>query len=290
MKPMRLCRENPDIYKLEYPVWVFPKLDGIRCCIVDGKAKSSTLKDIPNKFIQEHLGKPMFNGLDGELILGPSMAKNVYRTTNSFVMSHDKVDDFDYFVFDRWDKEARFSERYLSLDTLRLPFYINVLHGVLLDTPEEVLAYEEARLAEGYEGIIIRMPYGKYKFGRTTMSDPNTYKLKRFEDSEAVIVGFEEEMRNGNEAQINELGRTKRQTLKANMYGKGTLGALIVQDINTKVEFAIGSGFDEQDRKSLWIEKDNLIGRIVKYKFFPIGIKDKPRHPIFLGFRDKMDM
>ena len=105
-----------------------------------------------------------------------------------------------------------------------------------------------------------------------------------------MLIGFEEEMHNGNEALVNELGRTKRQTLKANMSGKGTLGALIVRDITTEVEFSIGSGFDANDRSSLWSQKDGLIGRIVKYKFFPIGIKDKPRHPIFLGFRDKMDM
>ena len=29
---------------------------------------------------------------------------------------------------------------------------------------------------------------------------------------------------------------------------------------------------------------------IVKYKHFPVGEKDKPRFPVFIGFRAKEDM
>jgi len=35
---------------------------------------------------------------------------------------------------------------------------------------------------------------------------------------------------------------------------------------------------------------DNLMGKVVKYKSQPTGVKDKPRFPVFLGFRDKVDM
>jgi len=290
MNPTLLCRENPDIYKLPYPVYASYKLDGIRCCIVSGKAKSRTLKDIPNKHIQSILSKGELEGLDGELIVGLPTSPSVYRDTNSFVMAHDKVGDFTYYVFDTWHTSEEYYKRYRGLVYYPESLRITILASTQVNSPDELLAFEESALNKGYEGVIIRCPYGSYKFGRTTMNEQNTYKLKRFEDSEAVIVGYEEEMHNGNEALVNELGRTKRQTLKAGMSGKGTLGALIVKDINSEVEFAIGSGFDAQDRDSLWKKRNNLIGGIVKYKFFPIGVKDKPRHPIFLGFRDKIDM
>ena len=74
------------------------------------------------------------------------------------------------------------------------------------------------------------------------------------------------------------------------MIPQNTLGALIVKDIKTQVEFSIGTGFDESLRKELWDNKEDIIGKVVKYKFFAYGAVDKPRHPVFLGFRDKKDM
>jgi DNA ligase-1 len=36
-------------------------------------------------------------------------------------------------------------------------------------------------------------------------------------------------------------------------------------------------------------ERNGAIGKLVKYKYFAIGVKDAPRHPVFLGFRSKLD-
>jgi DNA ligase-1 len=55
-------------------------------------------------------------------------------------------------------------------------------------------------------------------------------------------------------------------------------------------EFNVGGGFDAKERIDLWLVRETLIGRIVKVKHFPIGAADKPRHPIFLGWRDARDM
>ena len=63
-----------------------------------------------------------------------------------------------------------------------------------------------------------------------------------------------------------------------------------MRDVESGVEFRIGTGFDQADRDSLWRAEGGVLGRIVKYKFFPVGVKEKPRHPVFLGFRDKRDM
>jgi DNA ligase-1 len=56
------------------------------------------------------------------------------------------------------------------------------------------------------------------------------------------------------------------------------------------VEFDIGTGFTADQRQLLWSVGDNLIGRVVKYKSQPTGVKEKPRFPVFLGFRDAVDM
>jgi len=283
MKPMLLCRENPDLSTLPYPVYVTPKLDGIRALVNDGVVLSRTLKPIPNLHVQSLFGKSEYEGFDGELIFGSPTSPTVYRDTNSFVMSIDKVSDqINYHVFDMWNRTLNYQDN-------GVPYAIGrgivPLPQMMVGGPEEMVEHEEAFLSAGYEGLIIRCFHGMYKFGRTTMKEQNTYKLKRFEDSEAEILGTVEEMENTNVKLTNELGRGQRSVHREGMVGKGTMGALHVRDTQTGVDFHIGSGFTAHDRTQAW-----PAGTIVKYKFFPVGIKDKPRHPIFLGIRDKMDM
>ena len=290
MKPMTICRENPDLYKLTYPLYATPKLDGIRCVIVNGKPMTRTLKNVPNKFINDVLSHKHLEGLDGELIVGPANGPKVYRDTSSFVMSDDKVGDFHYYIFDKWNSPERYKDRVYELEDYLINQYMSILPIQEIKSVAELADYESRVLESGFEGLILRSYTGEYKFGRTTMREQNTYKLKRFVDGEAIIYGYEEEMHNGNEATTNELGRTQRSTHQANLRGKGTLGSLLVSDKESGVRFSIGSGFDAELRRILWEDRDKNLNAIVKYKHFPIGAKDKPRHPIFLGFRDERDM
>jgi DNA ligase-1 len=292
MKPMLLPRELPDLETLQYPIYVTPKLDGIRCLFKDGVALSRTLKPIPNKLIQKwaKFWGPELEGMDGELIVGSATSPTVYRDTNSFVMSHDKEGDFSFYHFDWWnDTVNTYNTRYFDPNIGDVPPNYRKVISVVANDKDNLLRLEEQVLEKGYEGIVIRSFHGKYKYGRCTIKEANAFKLKRFEDDEAVIIGFEEEMHNGNDAETNELGRTKRSTAKAGLLGKGTLGAFICKTRNG-IEFKIGSGFDAKDRDNFWKTKSDLLGYIIKYKHFPIGVKDKPRHPIFLGFRNAMDM
>ena len=115
------------------------------------------------------------------------------------------------------------------------------------------------------------------------MNEGYLLKLKRFEDAEAVVIGFEERMHNGNEATVSELGRTKRSSHKANKSGRGDLGALVCRTPEG-IEFNIGTGFTDSDRQRIWDSRDQFLGRNAKYKFFPVGVKEAPRHPVFLGW------
>jgi len=284
---------NADFSKIQYPVYASPKLDGIRCSIVDGKALSRTLKPIPNKHIYEQLSDSRLNGLDGELIVGSPTSPTCYNESVSNVMAFDKVPDFTYFVFDCHDiPQATYRHR---LDMLNSMFdrphpTISVLGQALIQCEADMLEYEAEKVAEGYEGIILRHPEAPYKFGRSTVKEGYLLKVKRFEDSEAEIIGFEEEQFNGNSAEVNELGRTKRSTAKAGLSGKGTLGAFLVRDLGTGVEFSIGTGLTALQRGLFWQRHDEYLGQLVKYKFFPVGVKDKPRHPVFIGMRDRRDL
>jgi len=135
---------------------------------------------------------------------------------------------------------------------------------------------------------MVRNLKAPYKCGRSV----ELLKLKRFEDSEAEVIGATELLHNGNEATVSELGHTKRSSAKAGKFASGMLGALIVRDLYTQVEFEIGTGLSGKQRREFWQLHlaGKLCGRVVKYKHQEIGAKSKPRFPVFLGWRSREDM
>ena len=280
-----------DTTKLVFPVYASPKLDGIRVIIKDGKVLSRNGKPIPNLFIQSLL--KTYHGLDGELIVGHPTHPNVFQLTTSGVMSIEGTPNVRLYVFDCWYAEGGIDIRYNEVlkITQNSPISdIEVVPQIIVNSLEELYKFEEECLAKGYEGVMLRYPNAKYKNGRSTIKEGALLKLKRFSDSEAYVLGMEPLLRNHNEAVKNALGHTERSSHKDNMVADSLLGALHVKDIHTGVEFSIGSGFTEEQRIDIWNKQISVIGSIVKYKYFEVGVKDKPRFPIFLGFRDKRDI
>ena len=276
-----------DTSSLSYPVLASVKLDGIRCLVVDGVAYSRNMKPIKNEHVQACIGKPEYNGLDGELIVGDIYAKDCYRQTNSGVMSKDGTPDFTYYVFDRWDMgDFKFETRYMHIPNL--PF-VEIVPQFEMSSEYELLKYERELLEKGAEGVMVRSLDGIYKNGRSTAKDGILGKLKRFSDAEYRVVGFVERMHNANEATINALGHTERSSHKENLIGRDDLGALVLETSDGQ-RFNCGTGFDDTLRAEIWRNRDTYVGRMAKIKSFLIGVKDLPRFPVFLGFRAAEDM
>lgn len=283
-KPM--LAKDADLDLLRFPLMASAKLDGVRAIVIDGVVMSRSLKPIPNKYVQARFGH--LEHFDGELIVGDPTDKAVYRNTVSHVMSHDKAD---YLVtFFAFDHIAEPSAPYLTrLGRLQPERAGVVIHRQdYAETLCELYGIEDAALAAGYEGLILRDPAAPYKFGRSTAKQGHLLKLKRFVDAEATVIGFEERMHNGNEATTDELGHTKRSSHAVNKTGLGDLGALIAR--YNGVEFNIGTGFDAEARAEIWSNRPKYLGQLAKFKFFPVGVKDKPRHPVFLGWRSPIDL
>jgi len=274
---------------LEYPCYVSPKLDGVRALVQNGVVYSRSLKPIPNRYVQEAYGH--LEGLDGELIYGSPTDPTVYRQTVSAVMRKGSMTPVDFYVFDKLGNGA-FDDRYTELCNPLSPLLVKhkVVDQTLCNCEIAVKALLSGYLGEGYEGIVIRKPHGKYKEGRSTLSEKYLLKMKPYEDSEAIVIGYVALMHNANEAFKNELGQTAHSYCKEGLIETEKLGALQVKDLLTGVEFNVGTGFTDEERVALWSDRKNLKGRYIKYKRFTIGEQDKPRHPVFLGFRDKIDM
>ena len=290
LKP--LLAGNFDASKAKFPYIASPKIDGIRFLMIDGVAVSRTFKPIRNKHIQELLSQYLPDGVDGELTSG-----DTFQSSTSAVMTIEGEPQFKVWIFDYVnpdDEILPFRDRFTFVNhelinyNYNTPFQIKFLGGDILYNMDDLMRYETICLESGYEGIMLRDPMGTYKFGRSTVNDNILLKVKRFEDDEAELIAIEEKMSNQNTAEKDAFGRTKRSASIVGMVGADTAGTLIVRN-KDGLEFGVGSGLNDEMREELWNNQEKYIGKLVKYKYFPQGIKELPRHPVFLGFRDKED-
>lgn len=270
--------------KIKYPVICSPKLDGIRCMIFGGVAYSRNLKPIPNLHVQKFVAEnaTYLEAHDGELLVGDIADPDVFRKTTSGIMTVSGEPDFVFKAFDVIS-DLPYRERVLNVN----PDYALEYETAYYE--HELLALEESYLSRGFEGLMLRSLDGPYKYGRSSVNEGYVLKLKRFKDDEAVIIGFKEEMKNNNEATVDNLGRTERSSHKANKSPKGTLGTVLVRN-NEGLEFEVGSGFKANERKEIWENQDQYLGKKITYRYFQIGMKDLPRFPTFKGFRSENDL
>lgn len=304
-RPLLSGKAPDDLNLLRFPLIASPKIDGIRALITQDGPVTRKLEPIPNRHINEMLRKlPV--GFDGEITSGVMTDEKVWNRTQSAVMSFEGEPEFQFHVFDDFsDPDLPFEKRLNRIyERIRhCPhLYCTALAQDVINTVPDLLAYEQRQVDNGFEGVMVRDPQGPYKFGRSTTSQGILLKMKRWHDAEALIVDVKERMHNGNEIEIDALGYAKRATKKEGKTGRGDLGAFICRaflndsgtgykrppcTFTTTVEFDLGSGFTDADRMNLWNEPP--IGALAKFKYQGLTPDNKPRFPIFLGFRDRRD-
>lgn len=296
-KPM-LAVDVKDVANIVFPIYAQPKIDGIRCLKVNGQVVSRNFKPIPNVYIRSVLERILPEGIDGEIV-GADMSN--FQATVSAVMDRKGEPEFYYNAFDYVSDDINkpYAQRAQELTDWYVitaqwmherKHFVRLVQEMLIQNVDELRAFENKCLADGYEGLILRKIDGRYKCGRSTVKEQLLLKLKRFVDSEAKIIGFECLMHNENAKEKDAFGDSKRSSKKDGLVAVETLGTIVVEDRVSKVQFKIGTGFDANLRKQIWDDRDNYMGKLVKYKYFEIGEKDKPRFPVFLGFRHENDM
>lgn len=315
-KPMLAADIDGDILSIKYPVFVSPKIDGIRCMVVNGEAKTRSMKPQPNKILNDYFSAPIYEGFDGELVV-PGLPFN--EVTSRVMGRSNDPDGVEWHVFDDFtnlalpftSRIASAMKRIEAMTKTGKYSRIKLVNHHAVDNAEALASYEAKCLAEGYEGVMIRDMMGMYKQGRSTVREGGLLKLKRFTDAEAIIVGFEERMHNENEAYKDEVGRTKRSSAKGGKVGMNVLGAFVLRAIGEDrscphceghgcaecadsglLTFRCGSGLNDAQRETWWLagNRKHLLGKLAKYKFQEHGTVDAPRSPIFLGIRDERDL
>lgn len=293
-----LAGKCTDITKLTFPVLATPKLDGIRCLMINGKAVSRKFKSIPNDYIRQTLEMTCNSmQLDGEIMI----EGRAFDDLSGDVRRKAGRPNFYYAVFDKINGSPNglkepYAMRMVSLELAVLPSCCRKIMPVSIANVGALHIYELDCLAKGYEGVMVRSPKSPYKCGRSTENEGYLLKIKRFEDDEAVIVGYEEEMQNNNVATRDAFGRTERSSHQENLVGKGTLGKLTGRNKKWPKDFGIGTGYTAKLRDEIWAIRDELVLKhaLVKFKHQPPPVgappDDRPRFPVFLGFRDDWDL
>lgn len=245
-----------DMFKIKFPCFVQPKLDGIRCIILNGTAYTRQMKPIPNLHIQKILSSKE-NGLDGEIMLKNRAA--TFQDIQSAVMTEAGEPEFVYHIFDLISDEMYYQrlQKLIHMDN-SVPTYF-------CKNFESLIKNEEWFIKSGYEGAMIRSPHGLYKHGRSTENEGYLLKLKRFLDAEATIIGVEELIhKNGTKSNL--------------------LGSLVTKD------FKVGTGFTMEQRADLWTRKNEIIDMTFTYKYQELSKYGIPRFPVFLHFRNLQDL
>jgi DNA ligase 1 len=293
-KPMKAPSESitdAELENLTYPIVGSPKLDGFRCTKQNGIVLTSSLKPFPNPFIQKALSD-LPDYFDGELIVGPPNDPNVFNNTSGPLRRHEGEPDFRFYVFDNFTfPTMSYEERFIIP---RLPKHSRILRLVQeeLRSPQDVIDFDNECVEAGYEGTMIRSLSAPYKHGRATAREAYIFKRKGFEDFEARVIGFEEQMENTNEKFTNEMGHSKRSSCKIGLVGKNTLGAFIMKSKKWKDPFRVGGGqgMTAELRKHIWEHQDEYLNSVWTLKYQKYGSIDAPRIPILRRHRPDWDI
>ena len=277
IKAMLAHKYNED--KADYPAYIQPKLDGVRCLFTKDGAFSRAGNQFMNVEHIEYDLKPVFNRypnliLDGELYnhgLKDDFNKIISLVKKKKPTKDDRIEaaqQVQYHMYDvasfpnatytwRWG----FINRLTDSSMVRTSNYLVITESkVALDFDEAALLHQK-NLKLGYEGSIYRTLDGYYKGTRSW----DLMKFKDFHDAEATIINY-------------EVGKGKRE---------GTLGKFIMEDEDGNV-FGCppGKGYNYKGMTDLLENIHDYIGQVATFTYFQRTPAGSYRHPLFKCLRN----
>lgn len=271
IKAMLAHKYNED--KADYPAFIQPKLDGVRCLFTAKGAFSRANNQFMNVEHIEQALKPFFAKnptavLDGELYnhgLKDDFEKIISLVKKKKPTDQDKAEAAElvqYHVYDVASMTiAPYSLRFNFIQDLTYTYPIcKVDTQVALDF-DEALKMHKKNLKLGYEGSIYRTFEGRYKGTRSW----DLMKFKDFHDDEATIVGY-------------EIGQGKRE---------GTLGKFIMMD-DDGIQFGCppGKGYNYKDLANILNNITDYIGERATFTYFERTKAGSYRHPHYKCLRN----
>jgi len=293
-KPMLAPNEKVELKDLKFPLLASYKLDGIRCIFKDGQMYSRALKQFPNIKLRERFSElAEIAHKEGVILDGELLSKSLtFNELSGITRQLDKElpDDLFFYCFDAIPCEQydlSFKTRIDILETLPFVFYyMKLVKQWSILRPEEIEPLYENSLAWGCDGLILRDPNGRYKFGRGTIKEGLIYKMKPFMTFDAKIIGIIQatEVREGAEKKINELGRSVTSKKKDDRILIEKAAAFVVMYEGKELKVTIA--MTDEEKEEVWKNQKKYLGRMIEYKGMLVGAKDLPRHPVYVRMRD----
>ena len=290
-KPMLAYPVSDKPINYDEPVFMQPKLDGVRCVIQYENRPLKNVDDLSGQLTENVVVAYSRTGKEWKNInhilfnLKPWFALNPNVILDGELYNHDLKDDFEKIIslvrkqkpddidalesadmvqfhcYDIIDETKTFEERNTFIEQA-VPRNHCVKHVPtnLVFREDDAKVYHRRNLDNGYEGSILRTN-DTYACKRSH----NLRKFKDFSDAEATIVGYLD-------------GKGKRT---------GTLGKFIMQD-DEGIEFGCppGKGYTYKDLKTMLDNIGDYIGQRATFTFFERTKAGSYRHPLFKCIRD----
>ena len=261
------------------PVFMQPKLDGVRCLIQYNKlncgehevvAYSRTGKQWKNIAHICVALKPFFKQnpnviLDGELYnhaLRDDFEKIISCVRKQKPTAIDRAESrrlVQFHCYDIVDESITFDKRYkFVFDNLRDSYGVRTVETTQCFTEGDAKVFHEDNLDRGYEGSILRTN-DIYKCGRSW----SLRKFKDFHDAEAEIIGWVE-------------GKGKRS---------GTIGKFIAADKDGN-RFGMPVMDNFKKLRAMFEDMQTWKGKIATFTYFERTKAGSYRHPLFKTIRD----
>lgn len=264
-------KKNKD--KVQFPCYVQPKLDGVRCIAFKDKdgewvLYSRTGKEFPQPLnhIREDLKKLDFDGyLDGELYADPSVM--TFEEITGAVRRGEysqEADKLSYWIFDtisndnyesRLESLCKAEKRSKSLKCSSLRYVSTPAISDSNGIDEALFRY----LQLGYEGAIIRNADGGYEIAKRSR---NLLKLKEFNDEEFRIT-----------------------SAKCGV-GKDENAVIWVCQTKEGKTFDVRPRGTMDSRKDLWKNRENYYGKKLTVRYQNLTNDGIPRFPVGISVRD----
>ena len=274
MKPMLAHKFDDSRVDWSLPVYIQPKLDGVRCLFTKDGAYSRTGKQFKNLAHIELALIPFFKQypdvvLDGELYNHKlkrdfekiiSLVRKQKPTADDRLEAKELVQFHVYDYFDGVMYDSYKTRMHQLVNSAIYDVQIKYVPAYLVDSYNYARKMHADFLKQGYEGSIIRLD-GLYKHGRSY----DLMKFKDFSDTEATIIGY-------------ETGKGKRE---------GTLGKFIMQDDDGN-EFGCppGKGYNYKDLTNMLDNIGEYIGKRATFTYFQRTQAGSYRHPLFKCIRN----
>jgi len=253
---------------LQFPCYVQPKLDGIRCIIylkdekICYQSRNHTLfQSFPQlePDLMQLFSKEPSIILDGELYCHSLSFQQITSIVRK--KEHQDLSKIQYHVYDLYMPEKAYEER---LNIIRKLFIdlLTYLKGTMVisvstykvNDRDEIERKHSEFVKEGYEGLMVRMPYGMY---RPQIRSKELLKYKHFKDNEFKVVGVHE--------------------------GNGSTA--VFECIHNDRIFGVNMKCSKEEKKQYLTDFQEYNGKMLTVRYQEMTDDGVPRFPVGIGFR-----